>query len=171
VLVEFIAGDIAKQSVDVIVNAANSSLLGGGGVDGALHAAAGPGLLAECQHVRATLWPDGLPIGDVVDTGAGRLNARWVIHTVGPNANRGQTDPELLASCFRKSLLLADELGAHSIAFPAISTGVYGWSIDDCASTAREVIDTTATNLELVRFVISDEARCNQFERTYFDEF
>jgi O-acetyl-ADP-ribose deacetylase (regulator of RNase III) len=170
VKIEFIAGDIAAQSVDVIVNAANSSLLGGGGVDGAIHAAAGPELLTECQHVRATLWPDGLPTGEVEATSAGRLNARWVIHTVGPNANRGQTDPALLASCFRKSLLLADELGARSIAFPAISTGVYGWSIDGCASTARGVMDGTATKLELVRFVIYEQARLNQFERTYFDE-
>lgn len=166
---EFIAGDIAAQSVDVIVNAANSSLLGGGGVDGAIHAAAGPDLLAECQQVRATLWPDGLPTGEVVATGAGRLNARWVIHTVGPDARCGQTDPALLASCFRKALLLADELGARSIALPAISTGVYGWSIEGCASTARQVLDTTSTNLELVRFVIDDSARLRQFERTYFD--
>jgi len=170
-LVEFVAGDIATQTVDVIVNAANSSLLGGGGVDGAIHAAAGPDLLVECQHVRSTLWPNGLPTGEAVATGAGRLHASWIIHTVGPNANRGQTDPALLASCFRKSLLLADELGARSIAFPAISTGVYGWSLDACASAARDVIDTTPTSLELIRFVIYEQARLNQFERTYLDRY
>jgi len=168
--IEFVVGDIAAQSVDVIVNAANSSLLGGGGVDGAIHAAAGPDLLAECQEVRATLWPDGLPTGEVAATGAGRLNARWVIHTVGPDVHRGQTDPALLVSCYRKSLLLADDLGARSIAFPAISTGVYGWSIDSCAANARAAVDSTPTNLELIRFVIYERARLNQFERTYFDE-
>jgi O-acetyl-ADP-ribose deacetylase len=169
--VEFVAGDIARQAVDAIVNAANSSLLGGGGVDGAIHAAAGPELLAECRRVRATSWPDGLPTGEAVATGAGRLNARWVIHTVGPDVRRGQTDAALLASCFRKSLLLADELGARTIAVPAISTGVYGWSIDGCASTAREVIDSTPTALELIRFVIYDPARLSQFERSYSDRY
>jgi O-acetyl-ADP-ribose deacetylase (regulator of RNase III) len=109
-------------------------------------------------------------VGEVVATGAGQLQARWVIHAVGPNAIQGQTDPALLASCYRKSLLLASDLGARSIVFPAISTGAYGWSIDGCASTARDVIDTTPTDLELVRFVLYDQARCNQFERTFFDE-
>src|SRR5207342_656837 len=100
--------------------AANSSLLGGGGVDGAIHTAAGPRLLDECRQLRQTSLPDGLPVGDAVATGAGDLNIRWVIHTVGPNRHRGQTDPALLASCFTRSLEVAREVGARSIAFPAV---------------------------------------------------
>ena len=97
--IEAVRGDITRERVDAIVNAANSALLGGGGVDGAIHSAAGPALLAECRELRRTALPDGLPVGQAVATGAGELPARWVIHTVGPNAHRGQTDPGLLASC------------------------------------------------------------------------
>src|SRR6187397_2832560 len=96
-------GDITRLDVDAIVNAANGSLLGGGGVDGAIHRDAGPGLLAECSELRNTAYPDGLPVGEAVATGAGNLPARWVIHTVGPNRHAGQTDPALLASCFETS--------------------------------------------------------------------
>ena len=98
--IEAVQGDITTQQVDAIVNAANSSLLGGGGVDGAIHAAAGPELLAECRRVRAERFPDGLPVGEAVVTGAGGLPARWVVHTVGPNRYAGETDPQLLSSCF-----------------------------------------------------------------------
>src|SRR4051794_15541528 len=101
--IEAVAGDITRQQVDAIVNAANSSLLGGGGVDGAIHAAAGPRLLEECRALRRTAYPQGLPVGDAVATDGYDLPARWVIHTVGPNRHRGQTRPELLASCFRRS--------------------------------------------------------------------
>src|SRR5699024_7854101 len=112
-------GDITTERTDAIVNAANSSLLGGGGVDGAIHAAAGPELLAECRRVRAEHHPDGLPVGQAVTTGAGNLPARWVIHTVGPNRHQGQTDPDLLAACFTNSVRQAVAVGADSVAFPA----------------------------------------------------
>src|SRR5688500_15498505 len=112
-------GDITKDAeADAIVNAANSSLLGGGGVDGAIHRAAGPALLEECRELRRTSLPDGLPVGRAVATGAGDLAARWVIHTVGPNRHAGETDPALLASCFASSLAEATRVGARTIAFP-----------------------------------------------------
>jgi len=134
--VEAVRGDITGQRVDAIVNAANSSLLGGGGVDGAIHAAAGPALLAECRELRRNRLPHGLPVGDAVATGAGDLSARWVIHTVGPNRHAGQTDPALLASCFTRSLDVAALVGASSVAFPAVGAGVYGWDVHDVARIA-----------------------------------
>ncbi len=133
---EAVAGDITTQRVDAIVNAANSSLLGGGGVDGAIHAAAGPRLLAACRELRATTLPDGLPVGGAVATPGFDLSARWVIHTVGPNRHAGQTDPALLASCFTASLDVAAALGARSVAFPAVSAGVYGWDVREVATIA-----------------------------------
>ncbi|SMX74826.1 O-acetyl-ADP-ribose deacetylase [Brevibacterium antiquum] len=133
-------GDITEASVDVIVNAANSSLLGGGGVDGAIHKAAGPELLEACREIRRTSHPRGLPAGQAVATAAGALEATWVIHTVGPNRHQGEADPELLESCFESSLNLAVELGATSVAFPAIGGGVYGWSARDVAEAAHAVI-------------------------------
>ncbi len=135
-----VEGDITTQRVDAIVNAANSALLGGGGVDGAIHAAAGPELLAECRELRRTTLPDGLAVGAAVATAAGRLPARWVIHTVGPNRHRGQTDPALLASCFRSSLAEATRVGATSVAFPAVSAGIYGWDVDEVAQIAVSVV-------------------------------
>lgn len=138
-VLHLVTGDITALAVDVVVNAANSGLLGGGGVDGAIHAAAGAGLLAECREVRRTRYPDGLPVGEAVATSAGRMPARWVVHTVGPNRHRGQTDPDLLAACFRNSLRVAADLGARSVAFPAISAGVYGW---DVAEVARVAVGT-----------------------------
>jgi O-acetyl-ADP-ribose deacetylase (regulator of RNase III) len=134
--VEAVRGDITRQRVDAIVNAANSSLLGGGGVDGAIHAAAGPALLAECRELRRNRLPHGLPVGDAVATGAGDLPARWVIHTVGPNRHAGQTDPALLASCFTRSLDVAASLGARSVAFPAVGAGGYGWDVHGVARVA-----------------------------------
>ena len=125
--VEAVRGDITAERVDAIVNAANSSLLGGGGVDGAIHRAAGPRLLAACREVRRDAYPDGLPVGDAVATTGANLPARWVIHTVGPNWHRGQRDPHLLRRCFTRSLDVAAEIGARSVAFPAVSAGVYGW--------------------------------------------
>ncbi|HCG56179.1 MULTISPECIES: O-acetyl-ADP-ribose deacetylase [Brevibacterium] len=133
-------GDITEASVDVIVNAANSSLLGGGGVDGAIHKAAGPELLEACREIRRTSHPRGLPAGQAVATAAGALEATWVIHTVGPNRHRGEADPEVLESCFESSLNLAEEIGATSVAFPAIGGGVYGWSARDVAEAAHAVI-------------------------------
>jgi len=158
VRIEVVPGDIAHQQVDVVVNAANSSLLGGGGVDGAIHAAAGPELLAECRRVRETLYPNGLPVGEAVATGAGNLPAQWVVHTVGPNRHRGQTDPDLLMACFRNSLLLAADLGAGSVAFPAISAGIFGWDVEQVAVLAVRAVNAVqaegrAGTVELVRFV------------------
>jgi O-acetyl-ADP-ribose deacetylase (regulator of RNase III) len=159
VRIEAVQGDITEQRVHAIVNAANSSLLGGSGVDGAIHRAAGPELLAECREVRATRLPDGLPVGQAVATGGYRLPARWVIHTVGPNRHAGQTDPALLASCFRSSLQVAASLGAATVALPAVSAGVYGWAGADVAriavAAARAADDEgLAAGVELARFVL-----------------
>ena len=153
--VDAILGDLTVEPADALVNAANSSLLGGGGVDGALHAAAGPELLAECRRLRASQLPGGLPVGQSVATGAGRLPARWVIHTVGPNRNAGQTDESLLAACYTSSLDIACGLGATTVAFPAIGAGVYGW---DPPTAARVAVDAVLAHprpgIEHVRFVL-----------------
>jgi O-acetyl-ADP-ribose deacetylase (regulator of RNase III) len=153
--IDAVLGDLTTEPADALVNAANSSLLGGGGVDGALHAAAGPALLAACRRVRAEQWPDGLPVGEAVATEAGNLPARWVIHTVGPNRHAGQTDEALLASCYTRSLDVALTLGAHTIAFPAVGAGIYGW---DPATAARVAVTAVAahprTGIERVRFVL-----------------
>ncbi len=134
--VRLMQGDITALPVDAMVNAANSGLLGGGGVDGAIHRAGGPDILRECRALRATEWPDGLPTGKAVATTAGRLPARWVIHTVGPIYRGTARDPQLLADAHRNSLTLAVDLGAHSVSFPAISTGVYGYPIELAAPIA-----------------------------------
>ncbi|MCM2129473.1 O-acetyl-ADP-ribose deacetylase [Larsenimonas rhizosphaerae] len=128
-----ITGDITHLNVDAIVNAANRSLMGGGGVDGAIHRAAGPELLDACRNLRRQDWPDGLPDGDVALTDGFKLPARYVIHTVGPVYARTKDKSHLLANCYRNSLALAAEHGCTSIAFPAISTGVYGYPFDDAA--------------------------------------
>ncbi|MDR1790674.1 MAG: O-acetyl-ADP-ribose deacetylase [Propionibacteriaceae bacterium] len=151
--IEAIQGDITKETTDAIVNAANSTLLGGGGVDGAIHRAAGPGLLAECRQVREA-YPQGLPVGKAVATGAYDLPCKWVIHTVGPNAHRGQTNPADLASCFTESLRVAAEVGATSISFPAISAGAYGWDPADVARIAVTAVTSHPTPLTLIRFVL-----------------
>ena len=177
--IEAVLGDITTERVDAIVNAANSQLLGGGGVDGAIHAVAGPQLLEACRRVRSTTHPDGLAVGDAVATSAGNLPAQWVIHTVGPNRHRGQTDPALLASCFRRSLEVAREVGARSVAFPAVSAGVYGW---DSAQVARIAVDAVRKDLtahgdsdgpdgaiELVRFVVFSTSALADFESSLAD--
>jgi O-acetyl-ADP-ribose deacetylase (regulator of RNase III) len=163
--IEAVQGDITTEQVDAVVNAANGSLLGGGGVDGAIHRAAGPGLLAECREVRATAYPDGLPVGEAVATGAGRLPARWVIHTVGPNRHAGQTDPALLASCFETSLREAARVGARSVAFPAISAGIFGWDPAEVARIAVSAVRTSPhlADLDLVRFVLFSPATYEAF--------
>ncbi|CAN5168925.1 O-acetyl-ADP-ribose deacetylase [soil metagenome] len=134
--IELAKGDITDETVDAIVNAANHSLLGGGGVDGAIHRAGGPQILAECRQLRATKYPDGLPTGQAAATTAGRLNARWVIHTVGPVWAKTIDHSDQLASAYRESLLVAAGLGATSVAFPAISAGIYGWPMTDAARIA-----------------------------------
>ncbi|MBF6423613.1 O-acetyl-ADP-ribose deacetylase [Nocardia cyriacigeorgica] len=153
----FVRGDITEQEVDAVVNAANSSLLGGGGVDGAIHRRGGPEILAECRRLRASRYGKGLPTGQAVATTAGDLPARWVIHTVGPVWSAGEDRSGLLASCYRESLRVADELGARTIAFPAISTGIFGWPMDDGARIAVETVAGTSTSVREARFVLFDE--------------
>ncbi len=155
--IEAVQGDITEQDVDAVVNAANSSLLGGGGVDGAIHRAAGPRLLEECMELRRTELPDGLPVGRAVPTAGYDLPARWVIHTVGPNRHRGETDPALLAACFTSSLEVADAVAARSVAFPAVSAGVYGWDPHEVAQIAVDAVRGWSGEVELVRFVLFGE--------------
>ena len=162
--IEFIRADITEQHVDAVVNAANSSLLGGGGVDGAIHRRGGPEILAECKQIRATRYPDGLPTGQAVATTAGRLPARWVIHTVGPVWSERDDRSALLESCYRESLRVADELGAASVAFPAVSAGVYGWPMDDAARIAVETVRAADTNIALVRFVLFGDDAYRAFQ-------
>lgn len=162
--------DITTLPVDAIVNAANSSLLGGGGVDGAIHRAAGPKLLEACREIRRTTLPEGLPVSQAVCTPGFNLPAKWVIHTVGPNRHAGQTDPYLLESAFHNSLQEAVQLGARTIAFPAISGGVYGWDLEEVARIGVETVDRFESSLpeacpgclETVTFALfSDKAeRC-----------
>src|SRR5215475_7089020 len=122
--IELVEGDITRQAVDAIVNAANSSLMGGGGVDGAIHDRGGPQILAECRELRETRFPKGLPTGDAAATTGGRLPARWVIHTVGPIYREDRDEAHLLRSCYTSSLAVADEIGASVVAFPLISAGI-----------------------------------------------
>ena len=158
-MIETVRGDITEQAVDAIVNAANSSLLGGGGVDGAIHRKGGKEILDECRALRASKYGRGLPTGQAVATTAGRLPARWVIHTVGPVWSASEDRSSLLADCHRNALEVAAELGASTVAFPAISTGVYRWPLESAAdiavSTVREVLQDSP--ITLVRFVLFDE--------------
>lgn len=158
-------GDITEQRVDAIVNAANSSLMGGGGVDGAIHRRGGPAILEECRRIRAERLPEGLPTGQAVATTAGDLPARWVIHTVGPVYARSEDRSSLLASAHTESLRVAHELGARTVAFPAISTGVYGYPVDEAAPVAIAAVREAPTNVEEVRFVLFDEPTHEAFER------
>ena len=161
--IRLVQGDITRESADAIVNAANSSLLGGGGVDGAIHRRGGPAILAECRRLRAGHYGKGLATGKAVATTAGALAARWVIHTVGPRYSHEEDRSALLASCYRESLRVADELGARTVAFPAVSAGIYGWPIDDAARIAVETVRGTQTAVEEVRFVLFDEKAYDAF--------
>ncbi|WP_110589513.1 macro domain-containing protein [Microbacterium suaedae] len=149
-----VLGDIASQRADAVVNAASPVMRGGGGVDGAIHRAGGPEILAECVRK----FPNGLATGEAGWTTAGEMRARWVIHAVGPNRHAGQTDRELLTNCYRRSLAVADELGARSVAFPLISAGAYGWPLDDAIAAAVETLGATATDVEDIRLVARDAA-------------
>ena len=153
-----VQGDITTQEVDAVVNAANRRMRGGGGVDGAIHAAGGPEVLEDC--VRRV--PDGLATGGAGWTTGGRLPARWVIHVVGPNWNAGERDRSLLTSCYSGALGVADELGARSVAFPLVSAGIYGWPRDDAIRAAVDALRGTTTEVE--------EARLVAFGRAAYDE-
>ncbi|MFK0252387.1 O-acetyl-ADP-ribose deacetylase [Streptomyces sp. NPDC090445] len=165
VRITLVQGDITAEQADALVNAANSSLLGGGGVDGAIHRRGGPEILEACRALRASHYGKGLPTGRAVATTAGRLHAQWVIHTVGPVWSATEDRSELLASCYRESLRVADELGARTVAFPAISTGIYGWPMDDGARIAVETVRATPTAVEEARFVLFDEPAYEAFAR------
>jgi len=159
VRIEAVQGDIASQRVDAVVNAANSTLLGGGGVDGAIHRAAGPELVAACRPL------GGCPTGDARATPGFRLPARWVIHTVGPVWHGGAGgEPDLLASCYRRSLAVADELGARSVAFPAISTGAYGYPPEAAARVAVDTLRATPTSVDVARLVAFDQRTLRLYE-------
>ena len=167
--IEAVRGDITAEHVDAIVNAANGSLLGGGGVDGAIHRAGGPEILAECREIRRTEYPDGLPTGAAVATTAGRLHARWVIHTVGPVFAASTDRSAQLASAYRESLRVATGLGARSVAFPAVSAGVYGWPMPDAARIATATVRQFTASpydgpVELVRFVLFSRSALDEFE-------
>jgi O-acetyl-ADP-ribose deacetylase (regulator of RNase III) len=160
-----VRGDITQADVDVIVNAANPGLLGGGGVDGAIHAAGGPEILAECRAIAARLPGGRLPRGEAVATTAGRLAARWVVHTAGPIWSADRDQSAVLRSCYAESLRVADGLGARSVAFPAVSAGVYGWPLDDAARQAvAGVLATSVEHVQEVRFVLFSHEALAAFE-------
>ena len=161
-------GDITTIHVDAVVNAANSRLLGGGGVDGAIHRRGGKEILTECRQLRETTLPEGLPAGQAVATTAGKLPARWVIHTVGPVHAKKEDRSDTLASCYRESLRVAHEIGARTVAFPAISAGIYGWPMDDAAriavTTAASMADEVGGVVDEVVFVPFGDAATAAFE-------
>src|ERR671923_579525 len=160
-------GDITKEDVDAVVNAANGTLMGGGGVDGAIHRAGGPAILEACKEIRRARYPDGLPTGQAVITTAGRMIAKHVIHTVGPVYGRGGKDKaELLAACYRNSLSLAAQNGLKTIAFPAISTGVYGYPLEEAAKISSAAIENflkTNTSIREVRLVFFSQSDSDAF--------
>jgi O-acetyl-ADP-ribose deacetylase (regulator of RNase III) len=147
-------GDITRQQVDAVVNAANRAMRGGGGVDGAIHRAGGPAVLEDCVR----RFPDGLATGDAGWTTAGEMAARWVVHVVGPHFSAGERDRSLLTSCYSRALTVGDELGAQSMAFPLVSAGIYGWPKDDAVDAAVETLRTTPTGVGAARLVAFDAA-------------
>jgi O-acetyl-ADP-ribose deacetylase (regulator of RNase III) len=167
--ITLVKGDLTLQDVDAIVNAANSSLMGGGGVDGAIHRRGGSAILEECRRIRSITHPNGLPTGQAVSTTGGLLKARWVIHTVGPVWSPSENRSALLTSCHTEALKLADELGARTIAFPAISTGVYGYPLHEAAPVAIAAVRSTPTSIEEIRFVLFDTAAHDAFESALRD--
>lgn len=163
--IDLIAGDIVTQQVDAIVNAANHQLLGGGGVDGAIHRAGGKAILQECRRIRMERYPNGLPTGQSVATTAGQLPARWVIHTVGPTWAKTKDKSALLRSCYTTSLAVADELGATTIAFPLISSGVYRWPKEDAIRQALRALHSAETAVTTVTVVMFDETTLQLAQR------
>jgi O-acetyl-ADP-ribose deacetylase (regulator of RNase III) len=163
-LLRAVLGDLTEADVDVVVNAANPGLLGGGGVDGAIHAAGGPAILAECRAVKLRLPGGRLPRGHAVATTAGRLPARWVVHTAGPIWSADDDRSAVLRSCYSSSLGVADGLGARTVAFPAISAGIYGWPLEDAARQAvAGVREATVEHVVEVRFVLFGQAAFDAF--------
>lgn len=160
-----IDGDITEQDIDAIVNAANRTLMGGGGVDGAIHRRGGPAILEECRALRRERFPDGLPTGEAVATTAGDLAATWVIHTVGPVYGRDRDPAALLARCHTACLRVADEVGARTVAFPAISTGAFGYPIAEAAAVALGAVRGAVTDVEEVRFVLFGSEALDAFRR------
>jgi O-acetyl-ADP-ribose deacetylase len=154
-----VRGDLTEQHVDAIVNAANEGMRGGGGVDGAIHRRGGPQILADCIR----RFPDGLATGQAGWTTGGDLPARWVIHCVGPVWSRGEDRSALLSSCYTNALRVADELGARSVAFPAISAGSYGWPMDDAARLALEAVRAASRAVHEVRFVLFSDGALSAF--------
>ena len=166
VKVTLVLGGITEQDADAVVNAANSRLLGGGGVDGAIHRRGGAAILAECEALRAGPLKDGLPAGDAVATTAGNLPARWVIHAVGPVYAKSQDRSEILASAYRRSLEVAEEIGARTVAFPAVSAGIYGWPLDSAADIAVAAVRShNAHTVQEVRFVLFGQQTYDAFSR------
>jgi O-acetyl-ADP-ribose deacetylase len=163
--INLVMGDIVRQEVDAIVNAANPTLLGGGGVDGAIHRAAGPALLEACRALRWSAYPDGLPPGEAAATEAGDLPARWVIHTVGPIYSGAPEDATTLRRAYLSSLRVADDVGARSVAFPAISSGAYGYPLKEAAEVAIGTVSEAATNVDEVRFVLFGRRAYDAFAR------
>lgn len=163
--ITLVQGDITTCPADAIVNAANSTLLGGGGVDGAIHRAGGPEILEACRRLRAHTLPDGLPAGQAVATTAGRLPAQWVIHTVGPIWSPTEDRTDILMSAYRECLRVADELAVVTIAFPAISAGTFGWPLADAARVAVTTVSTTPTQVAEATFVLHDQRAYDAFLR------
>ncbi len=159
-----VQGDITEQDVDAVVNAANGSLMGGGGVDGAIHRRGGPDIIEECRRIRGERYPDGLPTGQAVATTGGNLPARWVIHTVGPVYSAREDRSHQLAACHTNSLRVADELGVSTLAFPAISTGIYGYPADEAAAVALRTVQESPTEVEEIRFVLFSPTALRVFE-------
>ncbi|MBO0841049.1 MAG: O-acetyl-ADP-ribose deacetylase [Sciscionella sp.] len=166
--ITLISGDITEQAVDAVVNAANSTLLGGGGVDGAIHAKGGPDILEQCRRLRNTSHVNGLPAGEAVATTAGRLPARWVVHTVGPVYSTREDRSAVLADAYRNTLRVAAELGARTVAFPAISAGAYGWPLDSAADIA---LRTVAAVLQHRDVEAAHDGTATESDRTFDREF
>jgi O-acetyl-ADP-ribose deacetylase (regulator of RNase III) len=165
VQINLVEGDITTQEVDAVVNAANSRMRGGGGVDGAIHRAGGPAVLKDCKQ----RFPDGLATGDAGWTTAGDMPARWVIHVVGPNYRAGQTDRSLLTSCYARALEVADELGARTIAFPLVGAGIYGWPLADAVDAAVSTLEGAETRVEEARLVAFGRETADAIRRRFRD--
>lgn len=165
-----VVGDITTRHVDVIVNSASSSLLGGGGVDGAIHRAGGPEIMAECRQLRRDRFPEGMPAGEAVATTAGALPAKWVVHTVGPVYDARRDQRAVLRSCYRRSLEVADELGAGTIAFPLISAGVFGWPVEDALVQAFAALCGADTRLDQAELVLFSDATMKIAEQVLYGD-